>query len=642
MTRLEHIPLTLVLATYAPPAFGAGPSLIRGAQLLTQGRPKAALREFRGAARDDPGCPEAFAGVGAAHLHLGETTQALEWFNQSLELDRTSRPARLGVASVFFVDGKYDQALAQYRYCLAFDCAERAAVRAAAACSACLLGLYEAAAAEAAQALQEDPSCSLARIVAASAHIARGDPEGAVTVLRARPTFLAGESLPPRFALVAPSPLFSPKAHYFVVNRMADENRLAFLGGGASAAVPATAAMVARTEEEPPFETPAGVVAEGFRIARPRSGSVIAGLTQVVLEGVESLQLSYVALLIDDKFHSITNSAPYRLSIEADRLASGPHQIRVDGYGPTGERVGMASVLVLVGGPRERTLSYEEQVARRSVSRQLEHLLVVRAAAGGEAQLLGNALRQLGKLDEAVEAFEEAFCVQPTAPGVRADLLTAYRDQGLMVGTESREIHVPPDGRQVCLTFDDGPHPTITPRLLDLLDRYSVKATFFLVGKQVELYPELAAEIVRRGHEVGSHSYSHSNLRRLPKLYVERELVKSRAVIRRATGRTVTLFRPPGGHYDLNVRDAVAETGYTTVFWTSNIGNCLDWPPDRIVEKFMAELTLGGIVLLHNGEDGSLEVLGPLLEALAREQRFVGTVGSLRNLPWSVELGPGS
>ena len=610
-------------------AWGDASPLVRGAQLLTQARPQAALKEFAAAVQDDPECPEARTGLGAAHLHLGETTQALECFNQALELNKTSRPARLGVASAFFLDGQYDQALPQYRYCLAFECSERPAVRAAAAVSACLLGLYEAAEAEASLALQEDPSCELARIVAGAAWIARGDPGQAVTILEAQPSPDGATQPPPRFALAAPSPLFSPKAHYFAAHRLSDEDRLAFLGAGAAAGAVGLPPLGEETGGEATTYGLPETVAEGFAIARPRPGSVLSGTTSVVLEGVEELAVGYVALLVDDEFRSMTNAPPFRLSVEADRLAPGPHQIRVDGYGPNGERVGTAAVLVSVGQPRERTLSYEEQMARRSVGAQLEHLLVVRAPAGGRSQLLGHALRELGRLDDAIGAFEEAFCAQPTAPGARADLLTAYRDQGLHVGGASREVHTATGGQQVCLTFDDGPHPLITPRVLDILDQYGVKATFFLVGKQVELYPELAAEIARRGHEIGSHSYSHSNLRRFPKVYVERELVKSRAAIRRATGRTVTLFRPPGGNYDQDVRDAAAETGYTTVFWTSNIGNCPGWTPQTIADKFIAELTNGGLVLLHNGEDGSLEVLAPLLNALAKDQRLVGTVGSL-------------
>jgi peptidoglycan/xylan/chitin deacetylase (PgdA/CDA1 family) len=611
--------------------------LVRGAQLLTQARPQAALREFTAAVEEDPECAEARVGLGAAHLHLGRTTQALECFNQALELNKTSRPARLGVASALFLDGLYDQALPQYRYCLAFECSERSAVRAAAAESACLLGLYEAAEAEASLAVQEDPACELARIVAGAAWLARGDATKAVALLQEQALPGVDDQPLPRSALTAPSPLFSPRAHYFVTRRLRDEERLAFLGRGAASG----AAMLPPIGEEmdagPAVPDLPETVAEGFAIARPRPGTVVEGTTSVVLEGLEDLAIAYVALLVDDEFRSMTNAAPFRLSMDADRLAPGPHQIRVDGYGPSGERVGTAAVLVTVGASRERTLSYEEQAARRSVGVQLERLLVVRAPAGGRSQLLGHALRELGRLDEAVQAFEEAFCAQPTAPGVRADLLTAYRDQGLQVGAASREIHTATGGQQVCLTFDDGPHPLITPRVLDLLDQYSVKATFFLVGKQVELYPQLAAEVVARGHEVGSHSYSHSNLRRFPKVYVERELVKSRAAIRRATGRTVALFRPPGGNYDQDVRDAAAETGYTTVFWTSNIGNCPGWTPEATAEKFMAELTNGGLVLLHNGEDGSLEALTPLLNALARDRRLVGTVGSLPELPFSLD-----
>ncbi|MGQ9731514.1 MAG: polysaccharide deacetylase family protein [Candidatus Zipacnadales bacterium] len=620
------------------------PPLVRGAQLLTQARPTAALREFQQAVQEDTTCVEAWTGVGAAYVHLGDTTRALEAFSRALELNKTSRPARLGIASAFFREADYEKALSQYRYCLAYDCVERAAVRAAAACSACLLGLYEAAEAEASIALQDDPSCELARVVCGAAWIARGDPQRAVTILSEEGPS-PSPAVAPRFGLVAPSPLFAPNAHYYVSRNMGDDVRLAFLGAGAPTGCP-TFKPEAITETETTTSTPTEfeVVEAGFRIVKPQPGSLVEGEVSVQLEIPDDLHIHYVALLVDERFQSMTNTPPFRLSANLTHLPPGTHQIRMDGYARTGERLATAVVPVIVAGaePRQRTLSYEQQMARQSVSRQLERLLVVRAPAGSRWQLLGHAYRGVGDLDAAVNAFEEAFCAQPTAPGVRADLLTAYRDQGLHIGTQSREIHTVPEGRQVCLTFDDGPHPLITPRILDLLEEYGVHATFFLVGKQVELYPELAAEIVQRGHEVGSHSYSHSNLSRFPKVYVERELVKSRCAIRRATGRTVTLFRPPGGNYNRNVRDAAAETGFTTVFWTSNIGHCAGWTPQATTKKFLNELENGGLVLLHSGEDGSLEVLPILLEALAQHQRLVGTVGSLLKAPILDEtaLGP--
>jgi len=619
------LPLLLWLAS--SPASAATSPLVRGAQLLTQARPRAALEEFLDAVKEDPTCAEAYCGVGGAKLHTGDTKGALEALGQALALDPTSRPARLGIASALFQQGEYDKALSQYRYCLAFDCAERASVRAAEACAACLLGLYEVASSEALLALRDDPTCELARVVAGAAAIARGDAEGALEVVQATAPPSTQEQLPPRFALVTPSPLFSPNAHYFIAHNLSDASRLAFLGPGATSGYPSPGGQAeseAGPETGPSAETE--VQAGGFRIVRPRPGTVLSGSLLVDVEVPDDLRADYAALLIDDEFRTITNSKPFRLPLDTRTLADGQHRIRVDAYGPDGGAVATASVLVLVRQPAERTLSYEEEAARRAVGRQLERLLVIRAAPGGRWQLIGHALRMLGRLDEAVAAFEEAFSRQPTATGIRADLITAYQDQGLSVGTRSREIHFPDQPRMVALTFDDGPHPVITPRLLDVLDRYQVKATFFLVGKQVELYPELAAEIAKRGHEIGGHSYSHSNLGQLPKVYVERELVKSRLAIRRATGQTVTLFRPPGGNYDRDVRDAAAETGFTAVFWTANIGNCARWKPADIVTKFMNELANGGIVLMHNGEDESLSALPGLLTALGNQGRLVGTV----------------
>lgn len=624
------------------PAAATSP-LVRGAQLLTQARPRAALAEFTAAASQDPTCPHAYCGIGAARLHLGHSAEALEAFNQALELDKTSRPARLGIASTFFHEGQYQKALSQYRYCLAFDCAERSPVRAAAACAACLLGLYEVAEAEASQALKDDPACELARTVAGAAWIARGDAQGALDVLQGSAPSRTHERSAPRFALVTPSPLFAPDAHYFTSRDLSDERRLAFLGPAASSGVPVFSNEEVQGDAPiAPGPLPPEVQTQGFRIVRPRAGQAVSGSPSVVVDIPADLAIDYVVLLVDDEFCSVTNSQPFRLSVDTTVLSDGPHRIRVDGHGRTGQVLASAGVLAMVNNGRERTLPYEEQVARVAVGRQLERLLVVRASAGTRWQLIGHALHELGRPDDAVAAFEEAFCLQPTAPGIRADLLTVYRATGVAVGTESREIHYLPGGNEVALTFDDGPHPLVTPRVLSVLDRYGVKATFFLVGKQVELYPELAAEIVERGHEVASHSYSHSNLGRLPKVYVERELVKSRAAIRRATGRSVTLFRPPGGNYNRGVRDAAAETGFTTIFWTANIGDCLGWEPAATVAKFTRELGDGGIVLLHNGEDGSLEVLPGLLAALADRRRLVGTVGSIINTPFpeGPALGP--
>ena len=204
------------------------------------------------------------------------------------------------------------------------------------------------------------------------------------------------------------------------------------------------------------------------------------------------------------------------------------------------------------------------------------------------------------------------------------DLALAYIDMGLNVSSTPREVRSMPDPRAVALTFDDGPHPLITPWILDQLDKEHVKATFFLVGKQATLYPELVREICRRGHQIGSHSYAHYSLRFLSEVECEQDLVKSRLALREACGQTVELFRPPGGFYDGTVRRALGVTGFTGVFWTCNITSYPGVDGQRIAADLGRRCATGGIVLLHNGEDETLDTLPYLIPELKkRGLRFV-------------------
>ena len=102
-----------------------------------------------------------------------------------------------------------------------------------------------------------------------------------------------------------------------------------------------------------------------------------------------------------------------------------------------------------------------------------------------------------------------------------------------------------PTGRKVVLTFDDGPDPKYTPQILDILKREGVKASFFLVGSRAELYPEIVRRIVREGHEIGNHSYTHANIGLVSEQQVRLELNATQRLIEAICGRSTTLFRPP-------------------------------------------------------------------------------------------------
>ncbi|MCD6361706.1 MAG: polysaccharide deacetylase family protein, partial [Armatimonadetes bacterium] len=365
-----------------------------------------------------------------------------------------------------------------------------------------------------------------------------------------------------------------------------------------------------------------------FFISYPQHGSVVRDTIEVAVETDGSLPIRHIAVLLDNRFMIMSNVQPFRALVNTTRVPDGLRELRVEGYSTAGEVVARATIMLQVSNG-SRTLAPAEVAARRLVRGELLNLCTLRAEPLINAQLLGHALMQSKRQYDAVAAWEYVFANDPMLPGARADLLTGYRELGLRISASAREIHFLPHPHAVAITFDDGPHPEMTPFILDLLDRYGVKATFFLVGKQAALYPELVRMIADRGHQLGCHSYTHCDLRRLGQRGVEQELVKTRAVIRQACGQTVTVFRPPGGNYDDEVRAAVAATGYTTVFWTENIGNYPNAEGEQIAQAMIHKLARGGIVLLHNGYDKTQVALPHLLPLLAAKGMRTGTITEL-------------
>ncbi len=156
--------------------------------------------------------------------------------------------------------------------------------------------------------------------------------------------------------------------------------------------------------------------------------------------------------------------------------------------------------------------------------------------------------------------------------------------------------------KKVVLTFDDGPDPRYTPYILDILRAHGVKAVFFLVGKAVARYPEIAQRIVREGHEIGNHTYSHRNLTPGSYYTVERELRKAQRIITVATGVAPRYFRPPRGMYSDTAIKVAKHLCMETVLWTLSSE---DWMPEvtphRIARRIVRKVSNGCILLFHDG-----------------------------------------
>jgi peptidoglycan/xylan/chitin deacetylase (PgdA/CDA1 family) len=185
----------------------------------------------------------------------------------------------------------------------------------------------------------------------------------------------------------------------------------------------------------------------------------------------------------------------------------------------------------------------------------------------------------------------------------------------------------------VALTFDDGPDPGFTPRVLDVLRRYGVRATFFCIGLHANAYPELVARIVDEGHGIGNHTWSHPYLPDLSREEVLRQVETTGAALARVTGTAPALVRPPYGARTPEVLRWLAGQDLTTVLWDVDPSDWAAPPAAAIAAEVTAATTAGSVVLMHDGggdRTGTVAALPEILEnLLGRGFRFV-TVADLR------------
>lgn len=182
----------------------------------------------------------------------------------------------------------------------------------------------------------------------------------------------------------------------------------------------------------------------------------------------------------------------------------------------------------------------------------------------------------------------------------------------------------------VALTFDDGPDADSTPRVLDLLKRYDVRATFFVVGEQARQNPELIHRMVAEGHTVAGHSYYHLPQSTLwsSQRYTE-ELFRCNDVVARLTGLRMRLYRPPFGVTNPPIARAVKNLGLIPVGWSVRSLDTITKNRDRVVDRVMKHLRGGDVILLHDRLESSEELLEKLLPALRTQHYTTATVDEL-------------
>lgn len=179
----------------------------------------------------------------------------------------------------------------------------------------------------------------------------------------------------------------------------------------------------------------------------------------------------------------------------------------------------------------------------------------------------------------------------------------AVAPQSQLFGPTLRQTN---DVSATALTFDDGPNPAVTPRLLDFLDRHGVRATFFLIGKYVRACPDMAAEIAARGHAIGNHTETHPNLIWHTPQRIGEELERCREAIIAATGQGPRWMRPPFGYRGPQLNSVVRRAGYAGVaMWSLS---ARDWKlksSERVIQR-LRRARGGDVILLHDGDHRQL------------------------------------
>lgn len=205
-------------------------------------------------------------------------------------------------------------------------------------------------------------------------------------------------------------------------------------------------------------------------------------------------------------------------------------------------------------------------------------------------------------------------------------LVSSINDVNVETKDEEKAQEEIVERKRVALTFDDGPSPGVTSKLLDALKERGVKATFFVIGENAAAYPELIKREIEEGHTVGNHTYTHVNIKQISLAEALEELEKTNKVIEEISGVPVEYMRPPFGEWDKEVEK---ETNMIPVLWSVDT---LDWTTenvDEIVNRVVTDISENDIILLHDCYESSVNAVIRIIDILQAEGYEFVTVEEL-------------
>lgn len=198
-------------------------------------------------------------------------------------------------------------------------------------------------------------------------------------------------------------------------------------------------------------------------------------------------------------------------------------------------------------------------------------------------------------------------------------------------------MKVDPKKKMVAITLDDGPHKTLTERAMNAFEKYNGRGTFFELGQNMNLYPDIVKSVYERGHEIASHTYQHAQLTKLDVTALDEEIKKTQEACFKACGTEPTLIRPPYGAKNDTVKSAFYSYGLSMILWDgdtedwrySKVTNGAQIVCDNIIRDAKSKTGDGNIVLIHDIHENSVAGLEMALDQLSKEGYQFVTVSDL-------------
>ncbi len=215
------------------------------------------------------------------------------------------------------------------------------------------------------------------------------------------------------------------------------------------------------------------------------------------------------------------------------------------------------------------------------------------------------------RLEELKTEMLTSWQQQAQAKGFSTDVPSNF--QGIVIS----EAKLPPEKKVIALTFDDGPWPNTTAKVLDILKKNRIKSTFFVVGQNVKNYPDLTKQIVADGHIIANHTWHHW-YHQMNAQAAAYEVANTTDIIYQTTGVRTSLFRPPGGIMNNGVAAYAKNNKYAVIIWSADSMDYSRPAVPRLMNNIFREAKPGGIVLMHDGGGDRSNTVKALPEIISR------------------------